>query len=120
MNEHNSQPGFGEFVALMAMMMSLAALSIDGVKLDRSFAMAPDHSVMSTMLAHAIDLVQASGRSLVVEGVETMDRLNALRATGMVDFAQGYGISRPLLIGPFIDYLTEHGPRPLTRPRLVA
>jgi DHA1 family bicyclomycin/chloramphenicol resistance-like MFS transporter len=29
MNEHESQPGFGEFVALMAMMMSLAALSID-------------------------------------------------------------------------------------------
>ena len=29
MNGHKSQPGFGEFVALMAMMMSLAALSID-------------------------------------------------------------------------------------------
>ena len=29
MNEHESQPGFGEFVALMAMMMSLVALSID-------------------------------------------------------------------------------------------
>ncbi len=29
MNEKESQPGFGEFVALMAMMMSLAALAID-------------------------------------------------------------------------------------------
>lgn len=109
-----------DFGAGYSSMHNLAALSIDGVKLDRSFAMAPDHSVMSTMLAHAIDLVQASGRSLVVEGVETMDRLNALKATGMVDFAQGYGISRPLLIEPFVAYLADHGPRPLTRPRLVA
>ena len=31
MNKPQSQPGFGEFVALMAMMMSLAALSIDAV-----------------------------------------------------------------------------------------
>ncbi len=29
MNEHQAQPGFGEFVALMAMMMSLVALAID-------------------------------------------------------------------------------------------
>lgn len=101
-------------------MHNLAALSIDGVKLDRSFAMAPDHSVMATMLDHAIDLVQAAGRSLVVEGVETMDRLRALKATGMVDFAQGYGISRPLLIEPFAAHMAEHGPRPLTRPHLVA
>jgi sensor c-di-GMP phosphodiesterase-like protein len=109
-----------DFGAGYSSMHNLAALSIDGVKLDRSFAMAPDHSVMSTMLTHAIDLVQASGRSLVVEGVETTDRLNALKATGMVDFAQGYGIARPLLIEPFVAYLADHGPRPLTRPRLVA
>lgn len=109
-----------DFGAGYSSMHNLAALSVDGVKLDRSFAMAPDHSVMSNMLAHAIDLVQASGRSLVVEGVETQERLDALKKTGMVDFAQGYGISRPLLIEALISYLAEHGPRPRTRPRLVA
>ena len=31
MNNQRSQPGFGEFVALMAMMMSLVALSIDAI-----------------------------------------------------------------------------------------
>jgi EAL domain-containing protein (putative c-di-GMP-specific phosphodiesterase class I) len=101
-------------------MHNLAELSIDGVKLDRSFAMAPDHSVMARMLDHAIDLVQASGRSLVVEGVETRERLDALKATGVVDFAQGYAIARPLLIDAYVAYLAEHGPRPVTRPRLVA
>ena len=109
-----------DFGAGYSSMHTLAALSIDGVKLDRSFAMAPDHSVMARMLDHAIDLVQASGRSLVVEGVETRERLEALKASGVVDFAQGYCISRPLLIDAFVAYLAEHGPRPLSRPRLVA
>jgi sensor c-di-GMP phosphodiesterase-like protein len=109
-----------DFGAGYSSMHNLAALSIDGVKLDRSFAMAPDHSVMARMLDHAIDLVQASGRSLVVEGVETNERLEALKATGVVDFAQGYGIARPLLIDAYVAFLAEHGPRPLTRPRLVA
>ncbi|MCP8885216.1 EAL domain-containing protein [Devosia sp. XJ19-1] len=109
-----------DFGAGYSSMHNLAALSIDGVKLDRSFAMAPNHSVMARMLDHAIDLVQASGRSLVVEGVETNERLEALKATGVVDFAQGYGISRPLLIDAFVAYLGEHGPRPQSRPRLVA
>lgn len=109
-----------DFGAGYSSMHNLAALSIDGVKLDRSFAMAPDHSVMSKMLDHAIELVQASGRSLVVEGVETQERLEALKATGRVDFAQGYGISRPLLIADFVAYMAKHGPRPSSRPRLVA
>lgn len=109
-----------DFGAGYSSMHNLAALSLDGVKLDRSFAMAPNHSVMSRMLDHAIDLVQAAGRCLVVEGVETSERLEALKATGLVDFAQGYGISRPLMIDPFLAYLAEYGPRPVTKPRLVA
>ena len=109
-----------DFGAGYSSMHSLAALSIDGVKLDRSFAMAPDHSVMARMLDHAIELVQASGRSLVVEGVEASERLESLKATGLVDFVQGYGISRPLLIDAFMAFLAERGPRPRTRPRLVA
>jgi sensor c-di-GMP phosphodiesterase-like protein len=109
-----------DFGAGYSSMHNLAALSLDGVKLDRSFAMAPNHSVMARMLDHAIELVQASGRSLVVEGVETTERLDALKASGHVDFAQGYCISRPLLIEGFMAYLADHGPHPLTRPRLVA
>lgn len=109
-----------DFGAGYSSMHNLAALSVDGVKLDRSFAMAPDHSVMARMLDHAIELVQASGRSLVVEGVENAERLEALRATGLVDFAQGYGIARPLLIDAFMTFLDEHGPRPRSKPRLVA
>ncbi|ODT73283.1 MAG: hypothetical protein ABS75_01005 [Pelagibacterium sp. SCN 63-23] len=109
-----------DFGAGYSSMHNLAELSIDGVKLDRSFAMAPEHSVMARMLDHAIELVQTSGRSLVVEGVETREKLAALTAGGRVDFAQGYAISRPLLIDPFMAFLREHGPLPAGRSQLVA
>lgn len=110
-----------DFGAGYSSMHNLAALPIDGVKLDRSFAMAPDHSVMARMLDHAIDLVQASGRALVVEGVETQERLEALKADGRVDLAQGYVISRPLLIDAFMPFLAKRGQRPAgRRKRLIA
>lgn len=109
-----------DFGAGYSSMHTLAGLSIDGVKLDRSFAMAPDGSVMARMLDHAIDMVQASGRRIVVEGVETAARLAALKACGRVHFAQGYHISRPLEREAFAAFLAARGPRPKTRPRLVA
>lgn len=88
-------------------MHTLAGLSVDGVKLDRSFAMAPEGSVMANMLDHAIDLVQAAGRKVVVEGVESAVCLARLKNTGKVDIAQGYYISRPLNPPAFAHFLAE-------------
>jgi sensor c-di-GMP phosphodiesterase-like protein len=109
-----------DFGAGYSSMGNLAAVSVDGVKLDRSFAMAPNDSVLVRMLDHAIDMVSASDRIVVVEGVETQARLDALRANGKVDYVQGYLISRPLDIAGFIAFLSANGPKPTTRPRLVA
>ena len=109
-----------DFGAGYSSMHTLAGLSVDGVKLDRNFAMAPDESVMARMLDHAIDMVQDSGRRVVVEGVETAARLAALKACGKVHFAQGYYISRPLDRDAFARFLADRGPRPSARPRLVA
>ena len=87
-------------------MQSLAALSVDGVKLDRAFAMAADDTMMARMLHHAIDMIHATGRVMVVEGVETGERLALLRQlTARIDFVQGYYISKPLQICPFVEYL---------------
>lgn len=89
-------------------MGSLAALSIDGVKLDRSFAMAPDDSIMVQMLHHAIDIIGTAGRVVVVEGVETAERLELLRSlNGRIDYVQGYHIARPLNIAGLASFLDE-------------
>jgi len=82
--------------------------------------MAADHSVMGNMLNHAIELVRASGRALVVEGVETKARLEALKAGGRADFAQGYGIARPMKIDDLARFFAEAGTRSGDTPPLVA
>jgi len=93
-------------------MQNVAALSVDGVKLDRAFAMAPDNSMMAQMLRHAVEMIHATGRVMVVEGVETAERLALLRQMqARIDFVQGYFISRPLDITSFIAFLT---PKPVS------
>lgn len=86
----------------------VASLAIHGVKLDRSFAMAPSESLMARMLLHAVDMIGSSGREIVVEGVETQERLDLLAATGRVASVQGYLVSRPLPILRLAEFLAAH------------
>ena len=86
-----------------------ATLAVDGVKLDRSFAMAPPDSILGRMLVHVLEMMKTSGRLIVVEGVETQARLNVLRSTGNVDYVQGFVISRPLSIHDFVTLLAKGG-----------
>ncbi len=97
----------------------LALLPLDGVKLDREFAMAPDESLMGQMLPGALDMVRRAGRIIVVEGVETSDRLAMLRLLEHVDYVQGYHIARPLDIERFARFLAERDVEQ-RKPRLVA
>jgi EAL domain-containing protein (putative c-di-GMP-specific phosphodiesterase class I) len=85
----------------------VAALSVEGVKLDRTFGMAPNDSMMARMIVHALEIVETSGRTIVVEGVESLDRLELLRHTKQVDHVQGYFISKPLPIGEFAQFLAN-------------
>lgn len=95
-----------DFGAGYSNMGSLAALSVDGVKLDRSFAMAPDDSMMAQMLRHAIEMIQTADRVVVIEGVETAERLALLRSLpGRIDYVQGYHIARPLDIAGFAAFI---------------
>lgn len=93
-------------------MKHIAALDVDGVKLDKSFAMAPEGSVMAEMLDHAIGMVRSAGRKVVVEGVETAAKLEQLRAEpGRIDYLQGYHISRPLDIDGLSAFLRHRSGR---------
>lgn len=99
---------------------NLARLPVAGIKLDRSFAMAPDGSLMSKMLGNAIEMIHAAGHKITVEGVETEQCLAMLKSTGQVDFVQGYLISRPLDITRFVNMLVEQSMPQRLRPTLVA
>lgn len=99
---------------------NLASLALEGVKLDRSFAMSADGSLMDKMLVSTIEMIHATGHRLTVEGVESEARLRMLKATGHVDFVQGYLISRPIEINRFVMFLEQQNTPALRRPRLVA
>lgn len=99
---------------------NLASLALEGVKLDRSFAMSTDGSLMSKMLVNVIEMIHATGHRITVEGVETEDRLRMLKASGQVDFVQGYLISRPLDIARFVGFLSEQALPGQRHVRLVA
>lgn len=86
---------------------TLAELPIDGVKLDRCFAMASDGSLWANMLPRALELIGSAGHKVVVEGVETRQRLDALAENPHVAFAQGYYIARPMAAEALPEFLGE-------------
>jgi len=89
----------------------LAGLGTQGVKLDRSFGLAPEGSLMDAMLSSAIEMVGKTRQTLVVEGVETANRLASLKASKSVALAQGYYISRPLPFKDFQAFLDTYSDR---------
>ncbi|MBA5777794.1 EAL domain-containing protein [Stappia sp. F7233] len=91
---------------------TLAELPIDGVKLDRSFAMAADGSLFANMLPRALELIGSAGHRVVVEGIETRQRLEALSASPHVEFAQGYFIGRPMPVDKLSMFLAEYCGKP--------
>ena len=84
----------------------LARFPIDVVKIDQSFVRDIDlDPVKSAIVSAVIALSQAIGSTTVVEGVETLAQLEALRVLGC-EVAQGYYFARPLSAGAFGKLLT--------------
>ena len=87
---------------------NVARLPVDAVKLDKGFAMAAPSSVMAQMLGVAVQMAHAAGRAIVVEGVETAERLQHLMTLPVpVQYVQGYYLSRPVDIAGFRALLDQ-------------
>jgi diguanylate cyclase (GGDEF)-like protein len=84
-------------------LVRLHALPIDVVKLDRAFiaALADGGERAQSVLEAAVQLADAVGLDMVVEGIETTEELETIRSLGC-RFAQGYLLCRP---GPADDVL---------------
>ncbi len=101
-----------DFGSAYANIHMLAELPVEGVKLDRTFARAPDDSLLANLLRPAIEMIRATGRKIIVEGVETASRLAFLQ-TAEVDRVQGYYISPPLEIEAFAGFIEHYRPAEL-------
>lgn len=73
----------------------LRKLTIDKVKIDRSFVSGIENAPEDLAIVRSVvDLTRAFKRDVVAEGVENLNQLRILRTLG-VDYAQGYLFARP-------------------------
>jgi diguanylate cyclase (GGDEF)-like protein len=76
---------------------TLADITADEVKVDRSFITAIHQRPRSQSILKAIESLGAAlGMSVVVEGVETFEELAYLEAATRIRFAQGFYFARPM------------------------
>jgi diguanylate cyclase (GGDEF)-like protein len=88
----------------------LHQLSLDAIKIDRSFVMRMEEAPMYLELVHTVrDLARNIGVTVIAEGVETAAQLGVLRGLGC-ESAQGYLFSRPVPVSQ-IEQLLERDPR---------
>jgi len=86
----------------------LHQLPFDCLKIDRSFVCdIPDNHNSVTLTKSIIKLAQSMDMHVVAEGVENDTQKHFLWASEC-DYCQGYGISRPLAVDDFVEFLQNH------------
>jgi diguanylate cyclase (GGDEF)-like protein len=84
----------------------LHRLSLDAIKIDRSFVMHMDDPMHLQLVRTVRDLARNIGVTVIAEGVETSAQLAVLRDIGC-ESAQGYLFSRPLPVADIERLLRE-------------
>jgi len=86
-----------DFGAGYSSLTTLLDLEADEIKLDRQLAIAPskESSRGKILLASSVQLCHDLGFSIVAEGVETEEQMQAVRRCG-VDTIQGYYLGKPM------------------------
>jgi EAL domain-containing protein (putative c-di-GMP-specific phosphodiesterase class I) len=95
--------------------LKLRDLPLDVVKLDRAFIRGLRARPDDLVFISGMQMIAGTlGLSLVVEGIETDDILDALRIME-AGYAQGFGIARPMPGDAVIDWAARHRPLPATQ-----
>ncbi|MBS1170739.1 MAG: hypothetical protein H6R01_1657 [Burkholderiaceae bacterium] len=82
-------------------------LPVDLVKIDRSFVIDMlDDENDQALVDSIVGMARTLKRQVVAEGVETLEHGISLLKCGC-DFAQGYGIARPMPPDKFLDWLSQ-------------
>jgi EAL domain-containing protein (putative c-di-GMP-specific phosphodiesterase class I)/CHASE2 domain-containing sensor protein len=77
------------------------------LKIDRGFVQALTRSQSDRLMVHStLQLAHSLRRTVVAEGVENRETLDALRGMGC-DIAQGFFIARPMTFENLTDYLSK-------------
>ena len=85
---------------------NLRSLPFDTLKIDKSFIDPdPEDARAQVILATVIDLAHDLGLSVIAEGIENQDRIDALGAMGC-DYGQGFFIGPPMTAKQVVDALS--------------
>ncbi len=109
LRSHGVRFHLDDFGAGFATPLHLKRLAISTAKLDRTFVQGiATHAADRTVVAALISIARAFGCSVVAEGVETREILDALLAFDC-DEAQGYEIARPMPAGEVLAWIRRSG-----------
>lgn len=87
--------------------MLLNAISLDVLKLDRSFLAASEDSVRTRdILEKIIEMGHKLKMQVICEGVETKEQANMLMSVNCL-FAQGFLYARPMPQAKFNEFMEE-------------
>ncbi len=108
LNEYGIQTALDDFGTGFSSLFILKSLPIQHVKIDRSFIMSMENEGEKSriILQGIIDITKNLGMTTVMEGVETEEQLDILKAMG-AQRIQGYLISRPVVADLAIKLLHE-------------
>ena len=94
-HQHGVTIALDDFGTGYSNLMNISEVSPSVVKLDRGFTMkAIQNEFERNLMLNIIQLVHSLGLKICVEGIETEDELESIRALGP-DFIQGYYYGRP-------------------------
>ncbi len=86
----------------------LKMISVDKVKIDRTFVKDIEESDKDRIIVKALyTLANDMGLDIIAEGVETRAQLDFLQRQG-INLIQGYYFSQPLPEASFLEYLTAY------------
>lgn len=95
MRELGFRVAIDDFGTGQAALSQLKRLTVDELKIDKSFVLNMDNRADEAIVRAAIELAHHFGLSAVAEGVENAQTLERLRELGC-EYAQGFHISAPL------------------------
>ncbi|MDO6426078.1 bifunctional diguanylate cyclase/phosphodiesterase [Thalassotalea sp. 1_MG-2023] len=85
----------------------LKDLTVDEIKIDRSFISEIEHDERSKTIVNAIIVMAKSfGVNIVAEGIETDNQLKLLQDMGCIE-AQGFLLAKPMPINELVTHLQE-------------
>jgi diguanylate cyclase len=106
-HEHGIKVAMDDFGTGYSNLGHLHALEFDSVKVDQAFPRQMMQSPRAMALLESIvEMIHAIGADVVVEGIETVEQLEAMRRMG-VRYVQGYLIGKPLLLDEVMGLTAE-------------